>query len=151
METLGALGVLLMGCLKILFAGPVAFGMGYSFLETLLLTTAGSGFGMVFFFFTGTRVLEWFRVRGELQRQRRLARGRASKRQFTRTNRLIVKVKRSYGLTGLALMPPFLSVPITAVVAAKYFRHDRRTLPWLLTSVAAWSLVLTTVWSLIAQ
>jgi len=44
-------------------------------------------------------------------------------------------------------MPPILSIPITAVIAAKYFHHDRRTLPVLLAAVSGWSVVLSTVWS----
>ena len=53
----------------------------------------------------------------------------------------------SAGLPGLAIMPPILSIPITAVIAAKYFHHDRRTLPVLLAAVSGWSVVLSTVWS----
>ena len=66
---------------------------------------------------------------------------------FTRTNRLIVRIKRGYGVKGLALLsPPILSIPITSILAAKYFRHDRRTLPLLLSSVVVWSFVLSLAW-----
>jgi len=69
---------------------------------------------------------------------------------FTRTNRAIVRIKQQYGIIGLsAFAPPTLSIPITAIIAAKYFRHERRTLPVLLLSVLVWSLVLSTAWSFI--
>ncbi|MBL0128889.1 MAG: hypothetical protein IPP83_15855 [Flavobacteriales bacterium] len=58
-------------------------------------------------------------------------------------------MKRSYGMFGLAVMPPILSIPITAVLAAKYFKHDRRTLPVLVSAVVVWSVVLSTAWGFI--
>jgi uncharacterized membrane protein len=59
-------------------------------------------------------------------------------------------VKQRYGILGLAMFaPPTLSIPVTALLAAKYFRHDRRTLPTLLVSVLLWSAVLSMAWSMI--
>ena len=43
----------------------------------------------------------------------------------------------------------FDDIPITAIIAAKYFRHERRTLPVLLLSVILWSMVLSTAWSFV--
>ena len=58
-----------------------------------------------------------------------------------------MRVNHGYGLVGLAgIAPPILSVPITALLAAKYFRHDRRTLPFLIASVVLWSFVLSAGW-----
>jgi len=135
------------GILKFFFSGLVSYRMGNSFWETVLLTGASGCLGTVIFYLAGTRVIEWLRMR----HLRRVARAEASgvphKRIFTRTNRLIVKIKRSYGIKGLAaLAPPILSIPITSILAAKYFRHDRRTLPFLLSSVLVWSVVLSVAW-----
>jgi len=146
-QVLSALSVLAMGALKFLFAAPLSYGLGFGFLATLILLLAGGGAGMTVFFFTGARVMEWFRLRHLRREKKRLAKGLAPDRVFTRTNRFIVRMKRDFGLPGLAVMPPILSIPITAVIAAKYFRHDRRTLPVLLLSVLAWSFVLSSVWS----
>ncbi len=146
-QVLSALSVLAMGALKFLFAAPLSYGLGFGFLGTLALLLVGGGLGMAGFFFTGARVMEWFRVRHLRREHKRLAKGLPPDRIFTRTNRFIVRMKRDFGLPGLAVMPPILSIPITAVIAAKYFRHDRRTLPILLLSVVAWSVVLSSVWS----
>lgn len=147
MEALEIITVMAAGVLKFFFSGLVSYRLGNNFLETALLTAAGGCLGTVFFYRMGTGVLEWFRKR----HVRRLARARAQgvqpKRIFTRTNRLIVRIKRGYGVKGLAaLAPPILSIPITSVLAAKYFRHDRRTLPLLLSSVVIWSFVLSAAW-----
>ncbi|HEX2617916.1 MAG TPA: hypothetical protein VHL57_10260 [Flavobacteriales bacterium] len=142
--------VVLSGIFKFFFSGLVSYGMGNSFWETLLLTGASGCFGMVVFYLAGARVLEWFRQRHLRRLARALALGKAPKRIFTRTNRLIVSTKRRWGIKGLAgLAPPILSIPITAVLAAKYFRHDRRTLPLLLSSVLIWSFVLSLGWKVV--
>lgn len=149
MDLVGAVTVLVTSVVKFLFSGLVSYGLEHSFIETLLLTAAGASAGTFAFFLLGGRVLERFRLRYVRRRADRIARGLAPKRIFTRTNRMIVRVKHSYGLFGIAILPPFLSIPITAVLAAKYFRHDRRALPVLLSAVLAWSVVLSTAWGFV--
>ncbi len=141
--------VLVMSVLKFFISGLISYGFDHTFIETVLLTAIGGSIGTVIFFRLGRRVLEWFRLRFVKRRDERLAKGLAPKRIFTRTNRMIVRVKRSYGLLGIALLPPILSVPITAILAAKYFRHDPRALPVLMSAVIAWSVVLSTAWGFV--
>ncbi len=147
---LAALSVVLTASVKFLFAGLVSFGMGNGFWETLIYTAIGGLLGMCVFFLGGKGLLEWFRKRYLRRVQERTSKGLPPKRIFTRTNRLIVRVKQRYGILGLAMFaPPTLSIPVTALLAAKYFRHDRRTLPTLLVSVLLWSAVLSMAWSMI--
>ncbi|MGV9012470.1 MAG: hypothetical protein ACOH13_07745 [Flavobacteriales bacterium] len=125
----------------------MSYRLGNTYLETVLLTATGGCLGTLVFYFGGSRVLEWLRLRHVSKRAQAIALGKAPKRVFTRTNRLIVRIKRGYGVKGLALLsPPILSIPITSILAAKYFRHDRRTLPLLLSSVVVWSFVLSLAW-----
>jgi len=146
MNALGAATVLGMSIVKFLLAAPVSYGFQHSYWQTVALLAIGGSAGTAAFYLLGKRLLEWLRLGALRKRAARLAAGRPARRTFTRTNRFIVRVKRRYGLIGLAVMPPILSVPITAIIAAKYFRHDRRTLPYLITAVAAWSIVLSTAW-----
>ncbi|HRF80552.1 MAG TPA: hypothetical protein PL070_10750 [Flavobacteriales bacterium] len=149
-EFLSAITVVATAMVKFLFAGLVSYGLGHGFVKTLVYTAIGGSAGMLTFYFSGKGLLEFFRKRYLRRVQERVAKGLPPKPIFTRTNRLIVKVKRRYGIIGLAsFAPPTLSIPITAVLAAKYFRHDRRTLPSLLVSVLIWSVVLSTAWSFI--
>lgn len=149
-EFWSALFVIGTAMVKFLFAGLVSYGMGNGFWRTLIYLAIGSTSGMAIFYFMGTRLLEWFRGRYLRRLQERKAKGLAPKPIFTRTNRTIVRVKGRYGLLGLAAFaPPTLSIPITAVLAAKYFRHQRSTLPTLLVSVLLWSVVLSAAWSFI--
>ncbi len=147
MEAMHAIAVMSAGILKFFFSAIVSYRFGHSYLETVLLTSAGGCIGIFIFFLGGRKVLEWFRIRYVRKRTRATERGEKPRRIFTRTNRSIVRLKRAYGVKGLAfILTPILSVPLTSVLAAKYFRHDRRTLPVLLSSVVLWSFVLSAVW-----
>lgn len=147
MNALHAITVMTAGVLKFLFAAIVSYRFGNSYWETVLLTGSGGCIGTLVFYLGGSRVLEWFRLRRLNKRAIALSTGQEPKRIFTRTNRMIVHMKRGYGLKGVAfLLPPLLSIPLTSLLAAKYFRHDRRTLPWLLSSVVIWSVVLSAAW-----
>lgn len=147
-SVLAAITVIATAMVKFLFTGLVSYGLGHTFWETLLYMALGGCMGMTLFYLTGARVLEWFRIRHARRVLERRAQGLPPKRIFTRSNRTIVRVKHRYGILGLAAFaPPTLSIPITAILAAKYFRHERRTLPTLLTSVLIWSVVLSSAWS----
>lgn len=149
MNAMQVITVVAAGILKFFFSGLVSYQMGNTFWETALLTGASGCFGTVVFYLLGTRVVEWFRKRHLRRVAHANAKGVAPRRIFTRTNRMIVRIKRGWGIKGLAaLAPPILSIPITSVLAAKYFRHDRRTLPLLLSSVLIWSFVLSAWWKI---
>lgn len=149
MNAVGAISVLFMSVIKFMFAAPVSYGFNHSYLQTMVLLAIGGSGGTLIFFLLGKRVMEWFRLRYVRKKSERLARGLPARSVFTRTNRWIIRMKRSYGMFGLAVMPPILSIPITAVLAAKYFKHDRRTLPVLVSAVVVWSVVLSTAWGFI--
>ena len=127
----------------------VSYGLGYTFLQTLLITSVGGCVGVLVFY----RMSAWLIKRARLQRLHNAIatqHGVNSRRRkvFTRTNRFIVRLKRYHGLQGLAALTPILiSIPIGTVIAAKYFRHDRRTLPTLLSSVVIWAVVLSSIWT----
>ncbi|MBL7938842.1 MAG: hypothetical protein JNL43_05735 [Flavobacteriales bacterium] len=149
-QVLEILTVIATAMVKFMFTGLVSYGIGNTFWETLVYTAIGGCLGTVLFYLAGSRVLEWFRQRHVRRVLDRLSRGLPPKPIFTRTNRTIVRVKQRYGMRGLAgLALPILSIPITSVLAAKYFRHDRRTLPTLISSVLVWSVVLSVAWSFI--
>ena len=143
------LTILAMSMVKFFFSPMLAHELGYSFWETLLVTSVGGCLGTLLFY----RLSGWFMHRARLRRiHREIAvmhgRPRERRRIFTRTNRFIVKVKRGHGMRGLAVItPPLISIPIGSVIAAKYFHHDRRTLPTLLSSVVLWSFVLSAAWT----
>ncbi len=147
MDALHAITVMTAGILKFFFAPIVSYRFGNSYWETVFLVGCSGCVGVVIFYLGSAPVLEWFRLRRLRKRARALAKGNQPKRIFTWSNRMLVRLKRGYGMQGLVfLLPPVASIPVTAVLAAKYFRTDRRTLPFLLSSVWVWSLVLSAAW-----
>jgi hypothetical protein len=147
MKPLEALTVMFFGVLKFFFSPIVSYKLNNSYWETVLLTGSGAIIGTLVFYLGGARFLEWIRLRRVKAKARALAKGERPKRAFTRTNRMIVRLKRGFGVAGVAFaLPPVVSIPIAALIAAKYFRHDRRTLPLLLISVVAWTLILSAAW-----
>ncbi|MBL0128905.1 MAG: hypothetical protein IPP83_15945 [Flavobacteriales bacterium] len=112
MNAVGAISVLFMSVIKFMFAAPVSYGFNHSYLQTMVLLAIGGSGGTLIFFLLGKRVMEWFRLRYVRKKSERLARGLPARSVFTRTNRWIIRMKRSYGMFGLAVMPPILSIPI---------------------------------------
>lgn len=148
MDAASAVTVILTSAVKLLFASPVSYALGHTVAQTILLVAIGACIGVLVFFFSARYVLAAFRRRYLRRRAQRAARGLPPKPIFTRTNRGIIRLKQGYGFWGIAAVgPPIISIPIAAVLAAKYFKHDRRTLPTMLVAVVAWAFILGGVFS----
>lgn len=132
---------------KFFFAMPSALMMGYSFWETVAITSAGGITSTICFYVLSTQVMERTRRRRLKKVAKRLAQGKPTAvRQFTFINKLMVRVKRKVGVLGIAFITPtILSIPIGAVVSAKFYKHQRLMLPALIVSVVCWSVLITTV------
>jgi len=89
----------------------------------------------VIFYFSGSWIFNWFsKVFGSKE----------APKKFSRKNRFIVGIKSKFGLIGYSFFMPFLSIPLGALLAAKYYRESTKTISWLLTSIFVWTLALTT-------
>ncbi len=56
-----------------------------------------------------------------------------------------MRIKNRYGLEGLMMVGGLISVPITALLATKYFRHQRAMQLKVAGGFAVWALVLTSL------
>lgn len=122
---------MLLAIVKFLFTPSAMIATGYSFIETVLITLSGALIGVVIFYYAGTQIFE------------AIAKRRRKKRKaFTRLNRAIVKVKNNFGVIGLASTMGLISVPVCTLLAARYFRHNKMTLWFLMISAAIWTLFL---------
>jgi hypothetical protein len=71
------------------------------------------------------------------------------KRIFTRRNRRIVRIWKSYGLIGLTALTPILfSIPIGTFMITRLEHNHRKILVYMLVSVTCWSLILTSIFEL---
>ncbi len=148
----------MISAVKFLLAAPASYLLGYSYLHTLFNTMAGGLFGVVFFFFLSRSIFRIYRryspgfynlIRrtAGIPLKMKIARGTgiSSGKKFTRINRLIIRIRRSYGFPGIVILTPvILSIPLGTFLALKYYSSKRNVLAWLSLSVIAWAVVLTT-------
>jgi len=146
--------------IKFLIAPALGFSMGLNFVQTLLSTTAGGISGVFIFFFLS----RWFlllyskyfsfyahqsRVKFYSFLNKEIPKFIPAKR-FTKRNRLIIKLVRSYGLVGIvALTPILLSIPVGTFLATRYYSANRFLLVYLCGSVLFWSLFMSSAISLL--
>lgn len=68
---------------------------------------------------------------------------------FTKRNRSIVSIKRSYGLWGLVLTTPvLLSIPVGAVLASHFYPGEKKVVGYMLLSIVGWGVVISLIWRL---
>jgi hypothetical protein len=136
---------ILFSSVKFAMTFPLAiFQFQFSFLETLLWTNIGGIVGVYFFAFLSEKLISWWNRTFRKPGPGSPAAGSSEKRVFTRKNRRIVRIKRQYGLAGIAISTPFLlSIPLGAFLAVRYYRHSRSKILYLVASNVIWSVIYT--------
>jgi hypothetical protein len=146
-ELLQILTVISVGALKMMVAAGFGVGFGFTFFKTFLFTSIGGCMGVLVFYRLSDRLtersrLQWVRKRAEAL----LKDGRALKPVFTKRNRKLVRLKHVSGYLGVAALTPLvLTIPLGSILAARFFHHDRRTVPALLLSVVLQALCVSAV------
>ena len=146
MKLIKVITVILVSTIKFLFAPLTSFQMGLTFWETFLYTSLG-GVLSVSVFFWGSN---YFMQRAAAKRALKRAQCKAKPvKNFTRLNKAIVKVKRTFGIKGLVVITPVpLSLPIGSIICAKFFhQHKRKTYIYLCISTVIWAFFLTSIFS----
>jgi hypothetical protein len=130
------------GMVKFLFAPWIAYMLEGKFGGAVLWSFVGGCLGTLVFY----RISAWLMERARLRAVRKQLESGIRAKVFTRFNKFVVRMKRGHGLLGIVAVLPFISIPVGSVLAAKYFKHDRRTIPVLIGSVAVWSVLLSVFW-----
>ncbi len=149
LEVWEIISIVVTAATKFLFSAPLSLGLGYSVVETILIITLGGWFGVVLFYYFGGWVTDQIiRLVKKLVKNKK----EKEKKTFTRRNRMIAKIKGTYGLIGISIITPcMVSIPIGCIIASRYFRNDRKTVPFLMLSVFLWACILTGMFSFIAD
>jgi uncharacterized membrane protein len=116
------------------FAGPIlAKSLGFSYLNTVIVSSVGGVVGVFVFFNLGTRIVNFFPNFFKPIKKK--------KRVFTKKNKFFVNVIRNYGLFGLSIFTPVLiSIPVGAFLAARFFQNQKNTALLIMSiSVLLWS------------
>ena len=73
---------------------------------------------------------------------------RINARKFTTRNKIIVKMRKRYGMWGLVILSPIiLSIPVGALLGNKYFRHNHHFIPYMILSIVVWGIASVTLFS----
>lgn len=106
--------VIIASTVKTLFAPPIGFSAGLTFIETFLATATGGIIGfLVFYYFFGSMINMFYS---------------SKKRTFSikriKNARKIVVFKRKYPIWLFVLILPITSIPVMAVIIRKFFHHN---------------------------
>jgi len=78
---------------------------------------------------SGKIIVAWFKPR--------------HKPKFSVRNRMIIRVKKNYGLWGIVIATPvLLSIPVGAFIASHYYSKDKRVIGYMIISIIGWGVVL---------
>lgn len=136
---------------KFMFAPYSGKALGFSFLENHIVTFLGALVSATIFYHGAS----YFNNRARLKRikkdAKRVAQGKKPKKKFTRTNKIIIKIKHGIGFYGLGIFAPiFLSVPIGSIIVAKFYHHKKFAYWYVIIVLYLYSLIsclIANVWS----
>lgn len=114
-------------------------GAGKGFLETILISSTGASLGVFLISFFGDRLFHYLSDRGR----------RRGHKIFTPGRRRLVRIKQKYGLKGLMMVGGLISVPITTLLATKYYKHEAAYRLKVCGGFFVWSVVLSGLASVI--
>jgi hypothetical protein len=140
-EVLEVLGIFALSAVKFGIAGvPAAVFAKFSFFKTMVVTVSGGLVGTLFFTYLSDWVLDGIeRIRLKFRK----GKPAPKKKLFTRSNRMLVKVKAKFGLIGLAVITPLiLSIPLGAFLAVRYYHNKQKIILFMSVSIFCWALLL---------
>tara|TARA_B000000565_G_C23579780_1_gene298801 strand:+ start:190 stop:624 length:435 start_codon:yes stop_codon:yes gene_type:complete len=132
------ISVFLISGIKFFAAPLLAKTFGFTYLETIFVTTLGGVVGIFVFFNLGSRIVNFFpNFFKPVNTKRNI---------FTKKNKFYVKLIRNYGLFGIAIFSPVLiSIPVGSFLAARFFENQKiMALTIMCAAVLFWSVSIST-------
>ncbi len=146
MNIWAVVGFVFFSSLKFLVAPPFGFESGLSFWGVVLWMFIGGIIGVTTFYNLSAFIFEKARKKRLARKLELEAKGLPdTKKIFTAKNKKLVNLKHKMGMYGVVFLAlPVISLPITGLVCAKFFKHEGKKLYIsLLLSLALWSFLLT--------
>lgn len=136
------ISVFLLSAIKFGLGGvPAAVFAKFSFFKSITITCAGGITGTIVFTYISDWIIKGYRKAKEKIRE--LKTEKKTKRKFTTTNRIIVKVKQKLGLIGIAIITPLiLSIPLGCFIAVRYYENKQRVITYMSVSIIICATVL---------
>lgn len=109
-----------------------------NYLLALVSSCTGAVFGSIVFTYLFAGILKWWDKLKE-----GMFTSKHPKKIFTKFNRRVIRIKHRFGLTGIAILTPiFLSIPIGAFLAERFYKDKKKVIIYLSISAIAWCFVL---------
>ena len=131
---------LAMSILKFILTPSLMTAAGYDTWEILLVTFSGAVVGVMLFYHTGKAIFSWWST---LKSKSNFFSNKKRKAVVTPGRRKFILYKEKYGFAGLLIVAGLFSVPISAMLGAKYFSNKKNTVLYLILAFFVWSCVLT--------
>jgi hypothetical protein len=109
-----------------------------NYVLALLSSCTGAVFGSIIFTYLFAGILKWWDKVKE-----GMFSSKHPKKIFTKFNRRVIRIKHRFGLTGIAILTPiFLSIPIGAFLAERFYKDKKKVILYLSISAIAWCFIL---------
>ncbi len=114
---------------------PAVIGIyGSNYVMALISSCTGAILGTVVFTYLSAGILKWWAKLKE-----RWFPSKKPKKNFTKSNRRVINIKRRFGLLGIAIITPvILSIPIGAFLAERFFKDKKKIIIYLSISGVFW-------------
>lgn len=117
------------------FSGPV---FNLTFIETYTACVAGAIISAVVFFYSANYFMHRSKEKRDKKRLELIKQGvpYIEKKKFSKTNKFVVRMKRSIGIVGISFWAPFfLSIPLGSIIVAKFYGDDKRAFPLIIVGI----------------
>lgn len=149
------LHIILLASVKYFVTLPYAMIIGLDYKQAIIAVLIGGIGGFLFFYYLSKPVIRgfnvlwprickiappYYRLKYKAMCERK---ENHSYRIFTRKSRIIARIKSTYGLWGIIFATPlFLTIPVGAFLASKYYPHQRHIVLYMILSIIGWAGVL---------
>jgi len=133
------ISVFLLSTVKFVFgAVPLALAFGFSFFETIFITSIGGFAGVLVFVFLSDILIK--RIKENIKTSQSKNSNYIPKKKFTKKNKMIVTVKNKFGIFGICVLTPLLfSIPLGCLLAVRYFKEKQKIIAYMFGSILFWS------------
>lgn len=155
MELWKIIQVALLASVKYLFTLPYAIIIGLDHQQATISIIAGGVLGFLFFYYTSgwlicqyKRLIHilWGIVPSSMCIFTYNVCFPKAQKPAKNKNQLFYKIINRWGLLGIVVTTPvFLSIPIGAFLANKYFRKKPLLVPYMILSIVSWGLIISLV------
>lgn len=144
------LGIALGCTVKPVIAIPASVAAGAEFYQTIIGGIVGGCSGITIYLFSLDYLVTTYKKYLQSKKPHDiLTTPEKKKAVFTKRNRMIVRMMQRYGLNGIAVLTPLLSLPLGVFIAerinAKFIQNRKKVLLYLCVSMVIWTFILTGV------